>query len=77
MFDLPKVSINCQQLKKVGTSDHFALVTHIRLKSARGAAVPRINWLWKNVEWQVMRRALDYIDWKALLVVLLSHKHEL
>ncbi|MPC78093.1 hypothetical protein E2C01_072570 [Portunus trituberculatus] len=51
LSDLPETNISCQQLDKVGSSDHHAVLTHVQLTAAREEAVPRTIWLWEEAEW--------------------------
>ncbi len=45
---LPGTSVHCQQLKPVGSSDHYAVLTQVKLSVARKDAVPCTNWLWES-----------------------------
>ena len=58
LSDLPEANIRCQQLGKVGSSDHHAVLTHIHLNAAREDAVPRTTWVWDKADWPSLRQAL-------------------
>ena len=68
LSDLPEANVTCQQLDKVGSSDHHAVLTHVQLNAAREEAVPRTIWLWEEADWPSLRQALSTTDWEALLV---------
>ena len=68
LSDLPEANIRCQQLDKVGSSDHHAVLTHIHLPAAREGAVPRTIWMWDKADWPSLRQALHTTDWEALLI---------
>ena len=67
LSDLPEANIRCQQLQKVGSSDHHAVLTHINLSAAREDAVPRTIWVWDKADWPSLRQALHTTDWESLL----------
>ena len=67
LSDLPEANIRCQQLEKVGSSDHHAVLTHINLSAAREDAVPRTIWVWDKADWPSLRQALHTTDWESLL----------
>ena len=68
LSDLPEDNVSCWQLDRVGSSDHHAVLTHIRLNAAREEAVPRTIWLWEEANWPALRQALSNTDWETLLV---------
>lgn len=59
LSDLPDSSIICKQLDPVGTSDHYAVLTQVKLDAAREDAVPRTIWLWERADWESMRHAME------------------
>ncbi|XP_045137147.1 uncharacterized protein LOC123519710 [Portunus trituberculatus] len=67
LSDLPEERILCQQLDKVGSSDHHAVLTKIQLHVAREKAAPRTIWLWEQASWRDMRGALTATDWQTVL----------
>ena len=67
LTDLPDSSILCQQLGMVGTSDHHAVLTRVKLNAAREAAAPRSIWLWERADWAALRSSISHTDWDALL----------
>ncbi|MPC15976.1 hypothetical protein E2C01_008781 [Portunus trituberculatus] len=48
LSDIPEERISCQQLGKVGSSDHHAVLAKIHLHVAREKAAPRTIWLWEQ-----------------------------
>jgi len=66
--DLPEVSIRCEQLGPVGSSDHFAVLSQVELQTAREDAIPRTIWLWDRADWPSMKQDMETTDWEALLV---------
>ena len=67
LSDLPEERISCQQLDKVGSSDHHAVLTKILLHVAREKVAPRTVWVWEQANWRAMRRILAATDWQATL----------
>ena len=67
LSDLPQANVRCQQLDKVGSSDHHVVLTQVQLTVAREAAFPRSIWLWEQADWPALRQALGNTHWEALL----------
>lgn len=65
--DLPESVITCQSLGTVGSSDHFAVLTSVKIAADRDEAVMRTNWLWDRGDWDGMRDELNTIEWTKVL----------
>jgi len=66
--DLPSSMVTCRPLATVGSSDHLAVLTKIKLAIDHNEGVTRTNWLWDKGNWTAMKAALDNIVWADLLV---------
>ena len=66
--DLPNSMVTCRPLATVGSSDHLAVLTRVKLAIDRDEAVTRTNWLWDKGDWGGMKAALDNIVWSDVLV---------
>ena len=67
-MDLPSNMVNCRLLATVGSSDHLAVLTKIKLAIIRDEGVTRTNWLWDKGDWDAMRPSLNNTAWAHVLV---------
>ena len=65
--DLDDETITCTQQGQVGTSDHFAILSSVRLAPARDEDIQRKIWLWDQADWPSIRRDIASTDWDDLL----------
>lgn len=65
--DLPDGVISCRSLGAVGSSDHLAILTTIKVLADRDEAVIRTNWLWDRGNWDGLRGDLENISWTDVL----------
>ncbi|KAG0717932.1 hypothetical protein GWK47_053432 [Chionoecetes opilio] len=65
--DLPCSIVTCRPLATVGSSDHLAVLTKIKLAIDRDEAVTRTNWLWDKGDWDAMKATLNKIVWSDVL----------
>ena len=66
--DLPNSMVTCRPLATVGSSDHLAVLTKIKLAIDRDEGVTRTNWLWDKGDWEAIKIALDNTVWSDVLV---------
>lgn len=67
LTDLPASVVTCRSTGSVGSSDHFAVLTTIKLAVDRDEGVSRSNWLWRQADWSGLKAELATIDWPGLL----------
>ena len=63
LTDLPADSVLCQQLHRIGSSDHNAVLSEIGLNPACEGGSQRTIWLWEHADWQAMKLTLATTDW--------------
>ena len=66
--DLPGSMVTCRPLTTVGSSDHLAVLTNIKMTIDHNEGVTRTNWLWDKGNWTALKTALGSIDWADVLV---------
>ena len=67
LTDLPTSVVTCRPTGSVGSSDHLAVLTTIKLAVDRDEGVSRTNWLWRQADWRGLREELASTDWSGLL----------
>ena len=67
LTDLPTDSVQCCQLDKVGSSDHFAVLCKVGLNPAWEEERQRTIWLWDKANWRGLRAELASTNWDATL----------
>jgi len=65
--DLTEDFISCSSLGKIGTSDHFAVMSHLCLAPAADERRQRKIWLWNRANWIGMKAELQSQNWDVLL----------
>ena len=65
--DLPENIVECESLGAVGSSDHYAVWSNIKLIMSRDQARTRTIWLWDKANWRGFRKHLQGIDWREIL----------
>ena len=66
LTDLPRDSVHCQQLNRIGSSDHNAVFSHFGLNPASEESSQRTIWLWDKTEWPVLKHILAATEWPTL-----------
>ncbi|XP_045118181.1 uncharacterized protein LOC123508485 [Portunus trituberculatus] len=67
LSDLPEACVMCRPLDRVGSSDHYAVLSSINLSAAREEEQQRVIWLWERADWEAMKRSLSATDWHTVL----------
>ena len=65
--DLPDSDIACRPLDRVGSSDHFAVMTNVNLNAALEEGTERMTWIWRHADWETIQRKLGLTDWDEML----------
>ena len=65
--DLPDDLISCCSLGTVGSSDHYVILTKIKIEITRDKAVTRTIWMWDKGDWLGFRKALEAVNWGSIL----------
>ena len=63
LTDLPDSDVECKPLDKVGTSDHYAVMTNVKLRAALDEGTERMTWIWKHADWEAIQRKLEQTVW--------------
>ena len=66
LTDLAGDSVRCRPLDFVGTSDHLAVLSTIKIAPAREEEHHRTIWLCDRVDWEAVRRALGETSWDTV-----------
>ena len=66
--DIDESLVSCRPLRNVGSSDHRAIFTTINIHPVCDDALNRKTWLWKQGDWQGLRKVLMEIPWDNILV---------
>ena len=67
LTDLPDDRVQCRPLDRVGSSDHFAVLSTLNLAPSREEDYQRDVWLWERAEWEAARLALTAVPWDTVL----------
>ena len=64
--DLPDGDVTCKPLDKVGTSDHFAVLTNVNLNAAMDEGTERKTWVWRHADWETIQCKIAQTDWDEM-----------
>ena len=65
--DLPDSEVTCRPLDRVGSSDHYAVLTNVNLNAALDEGMERKTWVWRHADWEAIQRKLRQTDWDGML----------
>ena len=67
LTDLPPHTVHCLPLDYVGTSDHVAVLSKVKLSRPREESFTRTLWKWEAANWEEIRATLRRTDWGEVL----------
>ena len=65
--DLPDNDVRCLCMGTTGSSDHYAILSELSIRTTRDETVNRTTWLWDRANWQSLGDALDIVVWDNIL----------
>ena len=66
--DFPVANVQCESVGSIGSSDHYAVLSTIRLQGMYDEGMSRPLWQWERGEWQKMREILSNMSFEPMLV---------
>lgn len=76
LTDLSEGTVQCQPLDSIGTSDHLAVLSHVRIAAALDECSQREIWLWDHADWTSVRDKLRNTVWDSFLTGNVNHDTE-
>ncbi len=73
LTDLISDCVQCRPLDYVGSSDHLAVLSTIKLAPAREEEHERTIWLWDRANWDAVRNALRDMSWDTVFTSDIDH----
>ena len=64
--DLPDSEVTCRPLDRVGSSDHYAVLTNVNLNAATDEGTERKTWIWGHADWETIKRKIREADWDSI-----------
>ncbi|XP_042858570.1 uncharacterized protein LOC122244672 [Penaeus japonicus] len=72
--DLPPHLISCAPLGYVGSSDHLAVLTKIKMKKVREEDCTRTLWKWDSANWTAIKTSLARFNWDHIIQGNVNHQ---
>lgn len=67
LTDLPLDTVSCFPLGFVGTSDHIAVLTKLKVGKSKEESRERTFWMWNDADWTGFKNGLTEMEWNSLL----------